>query len=71
MIPDSKNLVPDDEILIDGPEPTDAALDLPAFDPKLERPEHEGEALGDFGETVVDNDGEVKPELLDEPDETG
>src|SRR5262245_36810270 len=57
---------PEDAMRIDGPEPTDAARELSDKNSNLEQPEHEGDALGDFGETVVDNDGEVKPELLDD-----
>lgn len=49
------------------PEPVEELMRLPKPVPELAQPEHEGEALGDFAETIVDTDGELDPDVLDEP----
>lgn len=49
-------MVPPDE----WPPPSKSILDLPEPAP---------DGLGEFIDTVLDKDGEVEPEILDEPEE--
>ncbi len=39
-------------------------------EPILDTPEPEPEGLGEFADTIIDQDGEVEPNVLEDPEET-
>jgi hypothetical protein len=49
--------------------PPDELPPVPTDEPILDTPEPEPGGLGEFTETIIDEDGEVEPEVLEEPDD--
>lgn len=48
--------------------PPDDLPPVPTDEPILDTPEPEPGGLGEFADTIIDEDGEVGPKLLEEPD---
>jgi hypothetical protein len=42
---------------------------VPTDEPILDTPEPEPGGLGEFTETIIDEDGELEPDVLEEPDD--